>query len=446
MHENDRIKVDKSYEKIVNAIKADNDGQREQETGKPVLFCDYIKRKEAYIVNIQESQKRINELIQSEIDRGEIAGANVLVLHKGKTLFQGVYGHRDCKRVKNMEEDTIFRLFSLSKPVTAVLIMKLFEQGKLDLWDPVERYLEGFCSQKVLKENRSSFSWELEPTKRDLTLWDLLTMTSGIPYPGPECEAGKEMRRFFAEVERKRAEGKKVTTLEIANGIGQLPLQFQPGAHWMYGASADILGAVVEVVTGKKLSEYLQEEILEPLEMKDTGFFVPEEKKERFAEFSIWNQEGVLVPYEGKDFGMEGYDQPPAFESAGAGLVSTIQDYANFAQMLVNGGTWKGRKLLGRKTLELMAANHLNHEQRKNLDWYSTKGYGYGCLVRVLMEPGLAATNASIGEFGWDGWSGTYLSVDPKEELALLYFIQRAGAGMTPVVRKLRAVVYGLIS
>lgn len=397
-------------------------------------------------MNIQESQKRINELIQSEIDRGEIAGANVLVLHKGKTLFQGSYGYRDCKRTKNMEEDTIFRIFSLSKPVTAVLIMKLFEQGKLDLWDPVARYLEGFSSQKVLKENRSLFSWELEPVKRDLTLWDLLTMTSGIPYPGPECEAGKAMRRFFDEVEHKRAEGKKATTLEIANGIGQLPLQFQPGAHWMYGASADILGAAAEVVTGKKLSEYLWEEILEPLEMKDTGFFVPKEKKERFAEFSIWNQEGLLVPYHGRDFGMESYDQPPAFESAGAGLVSTVQDYANFAQMLVNGGTWKGKKILGRKTLDLMASNHLNKEQRKNLDWYSTRGYGYGCLVRVLMEPGEAATNASVGEFGWDGWSGTYLSVDPKEELALLYFIQRAGAGMMPVVRKLRAVVYGLIS
>lgn len=397
-------------------------------------------------MNIQESQERIDELIQSEIARGSIAGANFLTLHKGKVLLHGSYGYADLKRIKVMNQNIIFRIFSLSKPVTAVAVMRLFEQGRIDLWDPVSMYLEGFQNQKVLKESRSVWSWELEPVKRDMTLWDLLTMTSGIPYPGPECEAGIRMRKLFDEIDRRRENGIAVTTTEMANEIGQIPLQFQPGEHWMYGASADILGAVVEIVSGKKLSDYLKEEIFEPLEMTDTGFFVPEEKRERFSEFSIWNQEGILIPYTGKDFGMEGYEKEPAFQSAGAGMVSTIGDYANFAQMLVNGGTWNGKKILGRKTIQFMAANHLTSEQRKTLDWYSTIGYGYGCLVRVLMEPGMAAANATVGEYGWDGWSGTYLSIDPGEELAILYFIQRAGAGMTPVVRKLRAITYGLFS
>jgi CubicO group peptidase (beta-lactamase class C family) len=396
-------------------------------------------------MNIQEAKKRIDDLINAEIARGEIAGANFLVMHSGEPLFQGSYGYADSKKTKKMQENTIFRLFSLTKPVTATAVLQLFEQGKIDLWDPVCDYLEGFRNQKVLKENTSIWGWEEEPVRRDVTLWDLLTMTSGIPYPGPECEAGIRMKRLFDDVQMRRKNGKKVTTAELANEIGKIPLQFQPGEHWMYGASADILGAVIEMVTDRALHDYLKEEIFEPLQMTDTGFFVPEEKKERFAEFSVLEQ-GSLVPYMGKnDFGMEGWDEAPAFESAGAGLVSTMKDYANFTRMLADFGTWRSQKILGRKTMELMRQNHLNREQRASFQWDSTIGYGYGCLVRVLMEPGLAATNASVGEFGWDGWSGTYASIDPAEDLTILYFVQRAGAGMMPVVRKLRAVVYGVI-
>jgi CubicO group peptidase (beta-lactamase class C family) len=394
-------------------------------------------------MNLKEAKKRIDDLIHSEIAQGEIAGANFLAMHSGEPLFQGSYGYADSKKTKKMQENTIFRLFSLTKPVTAVAVLQLFEQGKIDLWDPVCDYLEGFQNQKVLKENNSIWGWESEPVKRDVTLWDLLTMTSGIPYPGPECEAGIRMKRLFDDIQMRRENRSKVTTIELANKIGTIPLQFQPGEHWMYGASADILGAVVEIVTGKTFYEYLKEAILEPLQMTDTGFFVPEEKKARFAEFSVLEQ-GRLVPYMGKnDFGMEGWETEPSFQSAGAGLVSTIKDYANFTQMLADFGTWGKERILGRKTMELLWQNHLNEEQRASFNWYSTIGYGYGCLVRVLMEPGVAATNASVGEFGWDGWGGTYASVDRAEDVTILYFVQRAGAGMMPVVRKLRAVVYG---
>jgi len=398
-------------------------------------------------LNFQQASKRIDELIEEEIAQGKIPGANFVVMYKGKVLYEKAFGYQDLKQTKKLSLDSIFRIFSLSKPVTAVGILRLFEEGKLDLWDPVSKYLPGFINQKVLREDRSVWDWELKPVHRDMTLWDLLTMTSGIPYPGPECEAGVRMKRLFDRIEKGRMQGEFPSTVEIANEVGSLPLQFQPGEHWMYGFSADILGAVAEIVSGKSFDEYIREIVFEPLGMCDTGYFVPEPKRDRFCDFVCAAPDGTLILYDGNELGMEGYHHKPVFISGGAGMVSTIQDYSRFAAMLAAQGTWTGEqgnvRILGRKTAAFMCRNYLSEAQRISYNWDCTKGYGYGCLVRVLMDPGAAATNADIGEFGWDGWSGTYMSVDPKEELVMLYFIQYAGAGMTPLVRRLRSVVYG---
>lgn len=383
-------------------------------------------------------QERIAALINQEIEKGEIAGANIMVLHKGKEIFFDCYGYADKENKFPVKRDTIFRLFSMSKPITAVAAMILVERGEIDVRDAVSKYIPAFANQKVWCDGKEV------PAERDITVWDCLNMTTGIPYPDLSCESGRQMDELFKELIARRENGEVVTTMDYVNRIAQIPLVFQPGERWMYGLSADILGAVIEVVSGKKYSKFLQDEIFLPLGMKDTGFYVPTDKEWRFAKnYDMVN--GELVPFTRSHLG-EYYKQDVAFESGGAGMVSTIEDYSHFTQMLVNGGTYNGVRILGRKTVAYMAQNHLRPEQMEALNWDSNLGCGYGCLMRVLINQSAAGTNGSLGEYGWDGWTGNYMTVDPTEELTILYFIQRCGAGFTPTMRKLRSVIYGSLN
>ena len=383
-------------------------------------------------------RQTMDELIQKEVDERRVAGASALVLHKDKEIYFHTYGYADKEKQVPMQRDTIIRLFSMSKPITAVAVMILAEQGKLDVRDTVSTYLPAFGKQQVWTEEG------LVPAERENTIWDLLNMTSGICYPDESHEPGRQMGRVLQELIAGRKRGEKVTTLDYANAIAGVPLCFQPGEHWMYGFSADILGAVVEAASGMRYGEFLRKEIFEPLEMKDTGFFVPKEKSERFAQIYEWPEEKELVPFAGSHLG-EYYGEDVAFESGGAGLVSTIDDYSHFATMLLHKGVYKGKRILGPKTVEFMTQNHLSESQRQSCIWDSVLGYGYGCLMRVLIDQGAAGTNAPLGEFGWDGWTGNYVTMDPEDGMILLYFMQRCGAGMTPVVRKLRMATFAAL-
>ena len=383
-------------------------------------------------------RQTMDELIQKEVDERRVAGASALVLHKDKEIYFHTYGYADKEKQVPMQRDTIIRLFSMSKPITAVAVMILAEQGKLDVRDTVSTYLPAFGKQQVWTEEG------LVPAERENTIWDLLNMTSGICYPDESHEPGRQMGRVLQELIAGRKRGEKVTTLDYANAIAGVPLCFQPGEHWMYGFSADILGAVVEAASGMRYGEFLQKEIFEPLEMKDTGFFVPKEKSERFAQIYEWPEEKELVPFAGSHLG-EYYGEDVAFESGGAGLVSTIDDYSHFATMLLHKGTYKEKRILGPKTVEFMTRNHLSEAQRQSCIWDSVLGYGYGCLMRVLIDQGAAGTNAPLGEFGWDGWTGNYVTMDPEDDMIIIYFMQRCGAGMTPVVRKLRMATFAAL-
>lgn len=384
-------------------------------------------------------KETMDRLIAREVAEGRVKGASALVLHKGKEIYYNAFGLADAERGIPMQRDTIIRLYSMTKPVTAAAVMILVERGELDLWDPVSKYLLCFKEQKVWDEEKGEV-----PTERENTIYDLLNMTSGITYPDDATEPGRRMKVLVEEYVERRKRGEWVDTLEYAKGIASIPLCFQPGATWLYGFSADILGAVIEVVSGMKFSEFLKKELFDPLEMPDTGFYVPKEKAHRWAQYYAVTAEGELYPHTGNHLG-EYCGEDVAFESGGAGLVSTLDDYSHFASMMVHGGVYKGKQILGRKTVEFMAQNRLNAEQLKPFVWDSTRGYGYGCLMRVLMDQGVAGTNASLGEHGWDGWTGNYVTMSPADDLVFLYFIQRCGAGMTPVVRKLRFVTYAAL-
>lgn len=384
-------------------------------------------------------KETMDNLIRKEVEEGRVKGASALVVHKGKEIYYNAFGMADGERGIPMRRDTIIRLYSMTKPVTAAATMILVERGELDLWDPVSLYLPSFKNQKVWSETEGEI-----PASRENTIFDLLNMTSGIIYPDENCEPGRRMKAVVDDFVNRRKHGEWIDTRAYADAIASVPLVFHPGEKWMYGFSADILGAVIEVVSGMKFSDFLQKELFEPLEMVDTGFFVPKEKAHRWAQYYDWLPDGSFVPHDANHLG-EYCGEDVAFESGGAGLVSTLDDYLHFATMMVQKGEYKGKRILGRKTVEFMTKNHLSAEQLKDFNWFSTVGHGYSCLMRILTDQGVAATNASLGEHGWDGWTGNYVTMNPGEELVFLYFIQRCGAGMTPVVRKLRTATYAAL-
>ncbi len=369
-------------------------------------------------------------------------GAAVSVIHKGKEVFRNEYGMADKEKKIPMEKDSIFRCYSMTKPVTSVAVMTLVEEGKLSLSDAVSIYLPGFRNQKVLTEDG------LVPVEREVTIQDLMDMTAGVVYPDASFPAGAVMQEMIDEYYRKIFEEDKPTsTYDLANLIGQQPLAFQPGTQWNYSFCADVLGAVVEVVSGKSYGEYLRERIFEPLGMVDTDFYVPEEKQNRFCQnYQYMPETETLEPCTWQHLGLSYFHlKKPAFESGGAGLVSTIDDYARFVRMMLGKGTVDGVRILGRKTVEWMTQNHLDENQIKTLDWDALKGYGYGNLMRVMIDEERAEMIGTNGEYGWDGWLGSYVCMDPKEDLAIIYVIQKCGGNGFRDVQIVRNIVYSAL-
>lgn len=384
--------------------------------------------------------QNLSKVLQQEIEGGAINGAAIKVIHKNETIYQAELGYADKEKGVKIKPDTIYRMFSMSKPITAVAAMILYERGLLNLLAPVSDYLEGFKNQKVLTDAG------LVDVVRPVTIQDLLNMTSGVAYPDETFEVGRRMGKLFAEVEQNHHKGIDINTVDFCNLIGQVPLEFQPGERWRYGANADVLGAVIEVIAGKSFGSFLKEEIFEPLHMVDTGFYVPEEKRERFAQIYEYNySKNCLEPFTGDFLAIFDYKTPPTFESGGAGLVSTVQDYSRFALMLANGGTLDGARILGRKTVDYLATPQLTREQALSYNWDALTGYSYGNLMRSLVDPAKAASNGSIGEYGWDGWTGNYFFIDPKEDLIMIYMIQRAFGTNPTMFRKLRSIVYSAL-
>ena len=235
--------------------------------------------------------------------------------------------------------------------------------------------------------------------------------------------------------------GERVDTQEYLRRIAAVPLLNQPGEKWMYGLSADVLGGVAEVVSGLRFGDFLRKELFDPLDMPDTGFFVPAEKRERLAQIYQWDaEEKRLSPYTGCYLG-EYYGEDVAFESGGAGLVSTAEDYSHFACMMLQKGSFKGRRILGKRTVEFMTQNRLTPAQLIDFNWDALRGYGYGCLMRVLTDQTALRANASPGEYGWDGWTGPYFSVDLKTGLVLVTMTQVAEFGDYSLIRRLKNIV-----
>lgn len=373
-------------------------------------------------------KEKLTACMEDAVARQEVAGASVLVMRHGGEVVYAAAGMADREAGRPMTRDTICRLFSQSKPVTAVAVMLLAERGQLDLCEPVETFLPGFRKQQVLTEKG------LVPARRQATVMDLLGMTAGLCYPG-EDPAGKAAAELFAENDARVQRGEGMSTVELCDRMGRLPLAFHPGEHFRYSTCADVLGAVVEVASGRPFARFLEEEIFRPLGMKDTAFWVPPEKRERFAQ--AYTNPGELRPYRQTHLEIGDYDREPAFASGGAGLVSTLDDYAAFAAMLLAEGRCPGGRLLQPETVRFLTAPQLGPQPLQDM-WNSLDGFSYGKLMRIMRDPGRYPGLSRMDEYGWDGWLGTYFANFPREEMTLLMMTQRTDHGTGPLTRKLR--------
>ncbi|WP_151736960.1 serine hydrolase domain-containing protein [Paenibacillus tengchongensis] len=380
---------------------------------------------------------RLQETLKASIANQEIAGANFMVIKDSREAFYLEEGMADVEAGRPIRRDSIFRLYSMTKPVTATAVMMLLERGQIDLFDPVSRYIPGFKNQQVEKNG------ELVPAAREVNIHDLLNMTSGLTYGGTD-QAGQATDALFRELGGRLFGDNPMSTLEFANRLGQGPLSFEPGSSWQYGTSADVLGAVVEAVSGMRYGQFLQQEIFGPLGMQDTGFWLPEDRRHRLANTYQDDGEGGLKLFSESHLGIvHPLDREPAFESGGAGLASTIDDAAKFTTMLMNQGSLDGVQLLKPRTVQFMTSAALSGRQQQGFDnWHSLCGHSYGNQMRIMTEPGKAGLIGGPGEYGWDGWLGAYFTNSPQDRLTVLFMIQKRDAGTMPITRKLRNIVF----
>ena len=378
-------------------------------------------------------RKTVTAVMQEAVDRFELAGCNLLVLEQGREALYAEAGWADREKRAPITRRSIFRLYSQTKPITAVAVALLLERGVIDALDPVEKYLPGFHDQKVWTPEG------LVPAKRPVTLMDLLDMTAGLCYPGEDAPAD-QVTQLFLQDQAEMEKGGGMDTLALCDALGRLPLCFQPGEQYRYSTCADVLGAVVEAADGRSFSRFLREEIFEPLGMADTGFYVPQDKLDRFVT-CYQRVPGGLEPFHRLHLCVGDYTREPAFASGGAGLVSTLDDYAAFASMLINRGMHRGRRFLSGHTVDWLTRPQLPPQLIPTISAGSLDGFSYGKLMRVCTEPGKYCGLACEGEYGWDGWLGTYFANLPREGLTILFGQNTTDTGTGPVTRKVRNVL-----
>jgi CubicO group peptidase (beta-lactamase class C family) len=363
---------------------------------------------------------RIESAFGAEIERGSLPGAVIMVARDGQLAYSAALGQRDPQTGEEMDEDAIFRIYSMTKPFTSVAALILMEEGALQLADPVAKFLPEFAEMEVVAEEGT------EPAARAMTVQDLLRHTSGLAYG--EITQNEAVRAGYAAAgaynpDALPYDSRQVDPEEQVTGVAASPLLHQPGTVWEYSFSTDILGRVVEAASGQRLGDFLDERVFGPLGMEDTGFHVPDNAMSRLAHpFEVDPSSGEPVP-------LMDVSERPANDSGGAGAVSTAADYLRFAQMLANGGELDGERILSPSTVRLMASDHLGAIDPGpgpgNL-LLGTPGYGFGLGVMVRKEDGVAAVPGAPGQFMWAGYGGTYFWVDPEENLVAVFMSARS--------------------
>ncbi len=342
---------------------------------------------------------RAKAFLDQRVADRTIAGAVSLIVRRGKLAYLNCHGWQDAEKSIPMTDDAIFRIYSMTKPIVCAAILMLYEESGLWMQDPVKRFLPEFADLKVASTDAQG-NKTLDPLSRDVTIHDLLTHTGGLSYA---------LAREFGRTQH--------TLAEFIPAFCEVPLDGQPGQTWRYSSSNDVLGRVIEVVSGQPLDVFLQERIFTPLGMVDTGFFVPEDKHHRFATLYTHDADAKIVR---REIESRPYLHKPTFLSGGGGLVSTIWDYLRFCLMLLNGGAWDGQRLLSPKTVELMRQDHLPPGHLPIMPYNFGYGYGVSVVRSIAEKQGIC----SVGEFGWGGAAGTNAWIDPQEQMISMVMYQ----------------------
>lgn len=364
-----------------------------------------------------ERLQRIHETIQRHVDAGDISGAVTLVARRGRMVHFEAHGLMDIESKKPMEKNTIFRLASMSKPITAVAVLMLIEEGKVRLDDPVSKFIPEFAQMKVAAgkgpqgpDQNAAEGASLVPAARQITVLDLLTHGSGLASGGIGSK----------ELDKVAPRGPSDTLASYVPKLALVPLDFQPGTLWRYSPTAgfETLSRIVEVASGQSFDQFLKQRIFDPLGMRDTGFILPMDHRGR-----------LVTQYQKSPKGLEKAKESPftsnTYFSGAAGLMSTAEDYAQFAEMLVNGGQLNGKRLLSPKTIVFMASNHVGELfDDARFNGYPGRGVGFGLSVSVMQDPAAAEMRVSPGAFGWNGAFGTKFWVDPKENMIEILMMQ----------------------
>ncbi|MDP8243688.1 MAG: serine hydrolase domain-containing protein [Candidatus Hinthialibacter antarcticus] len=364
-----------------------------------------------------ERLEKLDAVMQGFVDRGELAGMVSLVARKGKIAHFKAYGFQNIEDKTPMNEDSLFRIYSMTKPITCAALMMLVEDGKLFLTDPVSKYLPEFKDMQVLIGELDG-EVKTEPAKSEITLQRLAMHTSGIGYGIPENKS-PTLSKKHAEIDMFNPAN---PIKDAISALAEFPLLHQPGTTWEYGASIDVLARVIEVVAGQPFGEFLQERMFDPLKMEDAGFSTPKEDWGRVATvYTI--KEGKIQPAPDSGLPLEKYYKIGVQHAGGHGLMTSAMDYARFAQMLLDGGELEGERVLGPKSIERMSTN-LIRDEANNTSWHNDQESGFGLGVSVKKDQAYSSTLSSLGTYGWSGYASTLFFVDPEEDLIAVFMSQ----------------------
>ncbi len=388
----------------------------------------------------QQALDLIPQHFNRYVAEGKLPGYLVLVARWGKVAYCHHDGLADVERQQPLSPETIFRIYSMTKPITSVALLQLYEQGRFQLDNPVSRFIPAFKTLEVYAGHDNNGGIYRTDPDREMTIRDLFTHTAGLTYGN---NADHPIEALYQE--RKMREG---SLADLVEKLSTVPLLFSPGTQWNYSFATDVLGYLVEVISGQTLDHYFAEHILGPLGMVDTGFHVPAAQQHRFAA-NYGPHDGGLRLID--DPTTSSYLQPPVRLSGGGGLVSTAADYFRFAQMLLNKGELEGVRILGRKTVELMTSNHMPNNgdlASMGVPVFSEttySGIGFGLGVSVMLDPAKAQILGSPGEYAWGGAASTAFWVDPVEEQIVIFLTQLMPSSTYPIRRELRVLSYGAI-
>ncbi len=390
--------------------------------------------------------ERIREVLKEEVDKGNLPGTVVMVARKGKIVYADAFGMQDADAKKPMSVDSVFRIYSMTKPLVSVAAMMLVEDGKMQLTDPVSKFLPSFKGQQVSVARADGqfarITYVTVPADREATVQDLLRHTAGLAYG--EITQNAPVKAAYTQAGLYKPglrdyDARDLTPAEFSERLGKAPLAHHPGTTWEYSLASDTLGRVVEAASGKRLGEFLDERLFKPLKMNDTSFVLPQDKAGRLAQpFAVDKPSGQKIT-------VIDVMQTPGNDSGGAGAVSTAADYMRFAQMMLNGGQLDGVRVLSRATVALMTSDHLGTRISAPTTpgelLLGVPGYTFGLGFAVRQGPGVAGVHGSQGEFMWAGYAGTYFWVDPKEEIAAVFMSQAP----SPIRAYYRRMTKGLV-